>query len=244
MKTPKGLLFCAVLGVGLTGCNVQQDTSVTSVIEECKDLVNKQFIGQNGPEVCVTTPLSKSATSITGTIVGTATLGPFMVTALTSDGTILKQVTTLANGDFTMTPLNLQNLPGKGISFSVFVNGVSSPPTKLVVGQEPSVKCSEDLPGFSMCGTYPGAIFFPIKTSTTTVFSLHPGDTFGGATLHPPSTGLGGFINWKPDRTIAYQLSVALLQPGDEPRAYAENRNNESFAYPVSQTVLANKKQE
>lgn len=243
MNTPKGLLFCAVLGVGLTGCNVQQDMSVTTVTEECKDLVNRKLIGQNGPEVCVTTPLSKSATSITGTIVGTQTLGPFVVTVLTSDGTPPKHVNTLANGDFTMSQLNLQNLPGKGISFSVSVNGVSSPPTKLVVGQEPPVKCSQGTPGFPLCGTYPGAIFFPIKTSITTIFLLPPGDVFGGATLHPHFMGLS-FINWKPDRTIAYQLSVAPLQPGNEPRVYAENRNNESFAYPVSQTVLANKKQE
>jgi hypothetical protein len=243
MKKPKGLVFCAVLGVGLAGCNVQKDTSVTSVNEECKYLVNGKFIGQNGPEVCVTTPLSKSATSITGTIVGTGTTGPFMVTALTSDGTILKQVTTLANGDFTMTPLNLQSLPGKGISISVFVNGVSSPPTKLVVGQEPPAKCRQGTPGFPLCGTYPGAIFFPIKTSITTIFLLPPGDVFGGATLVPNFMGLN-FINWKPDRTIAYQMSVAPLQPGDEPSVYAENKNNESFAYLVSQTVLANKKQE
>jgi hypothetical protein len=243
MNTPKGLLFYAVLGIGLTGCNVQQNTSVTTVTEECKDLVNRKLIGQNGPEVCVTTPLSKSATSIAGTIVGTGTSGPFMVTALTSDGTILKQVTTLANGDFTMTQINLQNLPGKGISFSVFVNGVSSPLTKLVVGQEPPVKCRLGTPGFPLCGTYPGAIFFPIKTSITTIFLTPPGDVFGGGTLIPHLMGLA-FINWKPDRAIAFQLSVAPLKPGDEPQVYAENRNEESFAYPVSQTVLANKKQE
>lgn len=180
MNMARTLFFCATLGVGLTACNVDPDATVSTVNEECSSLVNGKYIGQNGPEVCVTTPLSKSATSISGTIVGTMATGPFMVTAITSDGVILKQVTTLANGNFTMSQLNLQSLPGKGISFSVFVNSISSPPTKLVVGQEPPSKCSQGTPNFPLCGTYPGAIFFPIKTSITTIFSVSPGEFYTG----------------------------------------------------------------
>ncbi|WP_223542770.1 hypothetical protein [Pseudomonas sp. BF-RE-26] len=238
MNTARTLFFCATLGMGLTGCNVDPDATVSTVSEECSSLVNGKYIGQNGPEVCVTTPLSKSATSISGTIVGATTTGPFMVTAVTSDGAILKQVSTLANGNFTMSQLNLQNLPGKGISFSVFVNGISSPPTKLVVGQEPPSKCSLGTPNFPLCGTYPGAIFFPIKTSITTIFSVSPGEYYTGATLHPLLVGLDT-TRWKTDRYISFLQSVPdYIKPGHEQTVIATIDNTESFAYPVTQTVL------
>ena len=152
MNTPRTLIFSAVVGLCLTGCNIRQE-NVASSAEDCQRLVTMGLIGLNGPEVCVTTPLSKSDTSISGTIVGVSTPGPFMVTALTSDGDILKQVTTQSNGDFAMVQLNLQNLPSKNISFSVFVNSLSSPPTKLVVGQEPATACGVGTPGFPSCGT-------------------------------------------------------------------------------------------
>ncbi|CAI8736063.1 hypothetical protein D3C76_760580 [compost metagenome] len=238
MNTAKTLFFCATLGMGLTACNVDPDATVSTVSEECSSLVNGKFIGQNGPEVCVTTPLSKSATSISGTIVGTTFAGPFMVTAVTSDGVILKQVSTLSNGDFTMSQLNLQNLPGKGISFSVFVNGISSPPTKLVVGQEPPSTCSRNDPNYPLCGTYPSAIFFPIKTSITTIFSVSPGEFYTGATLLPYLMGLYT-TRWSEDRYISSFPNVpAPIKPGDEQTVYATIDNTESFAYPVKQTVL------
>jgi hypothetical protein len=232
MNTAITLLVCAALGIGLTGCSVNQDSAISTVNAECLDLVNRKFIGQNGPEVCITTPLSKSDTSISGTIVGITATGPFIVTAVTSDGAILKQVPTLSDLNFTMPQLNLQNLPGKGISFTVFVNDNSSPPTNLVIGQEPPSTCS--LP---LCGTYPGAIFFPIKTSVTTIFKVPSAVSFGGATLLPYQMGLN-YTYWKEDRFINYYLSVpAPIKPGDELTAYATTKSNESFAYPVKQTV-------
>lgn len=238
MNTARTLFFCATLGMGLTGCNVDPDATVSAISEECSSLVTGKYIGQNGPEVCVTTPLSKSATSISGTIVGTTATGPFMVTAKTSDDVILKQVSTLSNGNFTMSQLNLQNLPGKGISFSVVVAGVSSPSTKLVVGQEPPSKCSSGTPGYPLCGTYPGAIFFPIKTSITTIFSVLPGEFYTGATLLPYFMGLNT-TRWREDRYISSFPNVpAPIKPGDEQTVYATIDNTESFAYPVKQTVL------
>ena len=238
MNTARTLFFCATLGMGLTGCNIDSDATVSTVSEECSSLVNGEYIGQNGPEVCITTPLSKSATSISGTIVGTTATGPFMVTAKTSDDVILKQVSTLSNGNFTMSQLNLQSLPGKGISFSVVVTGVSSPPTKLVVGQEPPSKCSQGAPNYPLCGTYPGAIFFPIKTSITTIFSVPPGEFYTGATLIPYLIGLST-TRWKPDRYISFSRNVsAPIKPGEEQIAFATIDNTESFAYPVTQTVL------
>ncbi|WP_223272617.1 MULTISPECIES: hypothetical protein [Pseudomonas] len=242
MNTPRMFFITAALGTFLSGCNIEQTSSVTTVNEECASLVNAKYIGQNGAEVCVTTPLSKSDTSIAGTIVGVGSAGPFMVTALTSDGDILRQATTLANGDFTMTQLNLSSLPGKGISFSVFVNGISSPPTRLVVGQEPAAKCVRGTPNYPLCGTYPGAIFFPIKTSITTLFSVPSGDTFGGSTLLPYLVGLN-FVNWRPGRAIGHLPNVpAPLKPGEAQTVYATVNNEESFAYPVTQTVLPGKK--
>ncbi len=180
MNTARTLFFCATLGMGLTGCNVDPDATVSTVSEECSSLVNGKYIGQNGPEVCVTTPLSKSATSISGTIVGATTTGPFMVTAVTSDGAILKQVSTLANGNFTMSQLNLQNLPGKGISFSVFVNGISSPPTKLVVGQEPPSKCSRELQTFRYVALIPARSFFQSKPPLPPFSLFHLGNIILG----------------------------------------------------------------
>lgn len=238
MNTARTLLVCAALGMGLTGCSVNQDATVSTVNAECLDLVNRKFIGQNGPEVCITTPLSKSDASISGTIVGTTATGPFIVTAKTSDGVILKQVPTLTGLNFTMAQLNLQNLPGKGISFTVSVNDNSSPPTKLVVGQEPPTSCSFPTPGFPQCGTHPGAIFFPIKTSITTIFKVPSANTFGGASLLPYQVGLNQ-IYWKADRFINYLPNVpAPIKPGDELTVYATTKSDESFAYPVKQTVL------
>ncbi len=225
-------------GDGFNGCNIDPDATVSTVSEECRSLVNGKYIGQNGPEVCITTPLSKSATSISGTIVGTTATGPFMVTAKNSDDVILKQVSTLPNGNFTMSQLNLQNLPGKGIEFSVVVTGVSSPPTKLVVGQEPPSKCSQGAPNYPLCGTYPGAIFFPIKTSITTIFSVPPGELYTGATLIPYLIGLDT-TRWKPDRYISSSRNVpAPIKPGEKQTVFATIDNTESFAYPVTQTVL------
>ncbi|WP_458369619.1 hypothetical protein [Pseudomonas fluorescens] len=238
MSTARTLFFCATLGMGLTGCNVDPDATVSAISEECSSLVTGKYIGQNGPEVCVTTPLSKSATSISGTIVGTTATGPFMVTAKTSDDVILKQVSTLSNGNFTMSQLNLQNLPGRGISFSVVVAGVSSPATKLVVGQEPPSKCSSGTPGYPLCGTYPGAIFFPIKTSITTIFSVSPGEFYTGAILLPHLMGLST-THWRTDRYISSFRNVpAPIKPGEEQTVIATIDNTESFAYPVTQTVL------
>ncbi|MGF6091706.1 hypothetical protein [Pseudomonas sp. 18173] len=238
MYTAKTLLFCATLGMGLIGCNVYQDATASTVREECSDLVNKKLIGQNGPEVCITTPLSKSDTSISGTIVGTTATGPFLVTALTSDGVILKQATTGSDRNFTMTQLNLLDLPGKGISFSVYVTGISSPPTKLVIGQEPPSTCSPGTPDYPLCGTYPGAIFFPIKTSITTILKIPSPELYGGASLLPYQMGMNR-IYWKADRIINFFTYVpAPAKPGDELTAYATNRNDDSFAYPVKQTVL------
>ena len=237
MNTARTLLFCTTLGMGLTGCSVHQDATVSTVNEECRDLVDRGRIGQNGPEVCVTTPLSKSATSISGTVVGTVATGPFIVTAVTSDGDILKQVPTLSNLNFTMSQLNLQNLPGKGISFSVFVNDMSSPPTNLVIGQEPPSTCLRNTPNYPLCGTHPGAIFFPIKTSITTIFSV-PSKANYGATLLPHLMGLNP-INWKQDRYISYLPNVpAQIKPGEVQTVFATINDDESFAYPVKQTVL------
>jgi hypothetical protein len=238
MNTARTLLVCAALGMGLTGCSVHQDATVSTVNAECLDLVNKKLIGQNGPEVCITTPLSKSDTSISGTIVGTTATTPFFVTALTSDLVILKQELTGPDRNFTMTDLDLQNLPGKGISFSAYLSGASTPSTKLVIGQEPPTSCSFPSPGFPQCGTHPGAIFFPIKTSITTIFKVPSADTFGGASLLPYQVGLNQ-IYWKADRFINYLPNVpAPIKPGDELTAYATTKNDESFAYPVKQTVL------
>ncbi|WP_245706701.1 hypothetical protein [Pseudomonas moorei] len=239
MNTARMFFITTALGAFLSGCDIEQTNSIATVNEECASLVSAKYIGQNGAEVCVTTPLSKSDTSIAGTIVGVDSAGPFMVTALTSDGDILRQATTLANGDFTMTQLNLSSLPGKGISFSVFVNGISSPPTRLVVGQEPAVKCVRGTPNYPLCGTYPGAIFFPIKNSVTTLFSVPSGDTFRAPTLLPHFVGLN-VINWRPGKAIGRLPNVpAPLKPGEAQTVYATvNINEESFAYPVTQTVL------
>jgi hypothetical protein len=237
MNTAKTLFCCATLGMGLTGCSVNQSANVSTVSEECSDLVNRKLIGQNGPEVCVTTPLSKSDTSISGTIVGTEVTTPIFVTALTSDGVILKQEITGPDRNFTMTQLDLRNLPGKGISFSAYLAGVSTPTTNLVIGQEPPSSCSFPTPGFPQCGTYPGAIFFPIKTSITTIFKVPSADSFGGASLLPYQIGLAP-IYWKADRFINYIRNVpAPIKPGDELTAYATTKSDESFAYPVKQTV-------
>lgn len=236
------LLLTMALGLCLTGCNVKQDNNSATVPEECSDLVNRGFIGQNGPEVCVTMPLSKSDTSISGSVVGTGSSGPFIVTALTTDG-ILKQASTLANGDFTMSSLNLQNLPGKNISFSVYVNETSSPVTNLVVGQEPGSMCAVGTPDYPFCGTHPGAIFFPIKSSVTAIIRVPTGEIFGGATLLPYFMGLNPIINWKPGRFLAlYRDIPSPIKPGDELTISAANYRNESFAYPVKQTVLPTKK--
>lgn len=236
------LLFTAALGLCLTGCNVKQGNNSVAASEECGDLVNRGLIGQNGPEVCVTTPLSKSDTSISGSVVGAGSTGPFMVTALTTDG-ILKQAITLENGDFTMSSLNLQNLPGKNISFSVFVNNTSSPVTNLVVGQEPGSKCAVGTPDYPSCGTHPGAIFFPIKSSVTAIIRVPTGEVFGGASLLPYTIGLNPIISWKPDRYLAFYRDLpSPITPGDELTIFAVNYHNESFAYTVKQTVLPTKK--
>jgi hypothetical protein len=242
MNMPSTLFFSVVLGLYLTGCKTQQNAVDVTVNEECDSLVRGNFIGKNGPEVCVTTPLSKSATSISGDIVGTDISGPFLVTAL-ADGNILKQVATMADGNFTMTQLNLQNLPGKTLSFSVFVNGTSSPPTKLVVGQEPPSKCGVGTPDFPRCGTYPGAIFFPIFDRVTAIFLIPPGDTYGEAVLLPGLMGLS-FLHWQADRTISFHSPEHFPSPipGTEYTVIAVNRSNEWFAYPVTQTVFAKQK--
>lgn len=238
MNTARTLLFCTTLGMGLTGCSVHQDATISRVNEECIDLVNRKYIGQNGPEVCITTPLSKSATSISGTVVGTTATGPFIVTAVTSDGDVLKQVPTLSGLNFTMSQLNLQNLPGKGISFSVFVNDISSPPTKLVIGQEPPSTCLPGVKNYPLCGTYPGAIFFPIKTSITTILSVPSGQTYRSATLLPLLMGMTP-LRWKADRYLDYLSNVpAQIKPGEVQTVFATINKEESFAYPVEQTVL------
>jgi hypothetical protein len=137
-----------------------------------------------------------------------------------------------------MSQLNLQNLPGKGISFSVFVNDISSPPTNLVIGQEPPSTCLRNTPNYPLCGTHPGAIFFPIKTSITTIFSVPAGEQYGGATLIPYLMGLNP-IRWKADRYIGYFSNVpAPIKPGEVQTVYATINDDESFAYPVKQTVL------
>jgi hypothetical protein len=235
------LFFTAALGLCLTGCTVKQDNNSASPIEECKDLVNSGSIGKDGPEVCITTPLSKSDTSISGSVVGAGSTGPFIVTAATANGT-LRQVSTLANGDFTMASLNLQNLPGTNISFTVSVNSISSPATNLVVGQEPGSKCNNNAPDYPFCGTHPGAIFFPIRSNIIVIVRIPAGEIRGEVGFHPYFMVLSS-ISFPPDRVIVKSnANVSPIKPGDELTVFAVNRSNESFAYTVKQTVLSTKK--
>ncbi|MHC8305866.1 hypothetical protein [Pseudomonas sp. PB3P13] len=232
------LAFTVITGLLVAGCSLQRGASVATVPEECRELLNMKLIGQNGPEVCVTTPLSKTDTSIAGTIVSAGSTGPFMVTAVNSDGGTVKQVSTLANGDFTMSALDLRNLPGKAISFTVMVNGIKSPSTNLVVGQVPPSKCNIDQPGFPRCATHPGAILFPVKSSITAIVAVPSGEYYGGTTIIPQLMALD-YISWRPERKIGFFRELPpQLAPGQSIEVYSDNSEGEVFTYPVPTIVL------
>lgn len=247
MNTRYAIVFSIILSTLLAGCNTiqvphPQSNYERTALEDCTFLVGRKFIGQNGPEVCVTTPLSKNSTSLSGVVVGAQTSGPFFVTAINSDGGIVKQTTTQSNGEFTMNSMNLQNMAGKGIAFSAFVNDVSSLPTNLVVGQEPASICSDKNPDYPRCGTYPGAIFYNLFKNVFVIFSVPQGEQFGLATLDPDINALVT-VPWTNNRVYGYLTELpAPAPPGSQKTIFGFTANNDSFAYGTKQKVVAGNK--
>lgn len=161
MKLGFPMLFIA-LSIASSAVCAQDIRAKNPKEDTCEYLVSIRFLGEY-PAVCTGQGLSSNDTRMSGRVVGGSDNGAsYSVIAVGDQGTILGPVTTSPGGAFTMQNLNLSHLAG--VSFSLFAtkNSTSTLATRLAIGKAAPASCNKDAPLFPRCGSYPGAIIFPI----------------------------------------------------------------------------------